>query len=76
MRNTHLKLVLEDEQATDNLVELCNRLVNADVPEEVATALKACYFTALRKDSPGASDAHGTSNRVRGLAVGDALRRV
>ena len=76
LRTTYLKPVLEYEQATTNLVEVATRLANADVPNEATRALKLCFLTALRKGGPGVTDARGPSSRVRGLAVGDCLRRL
>ena len=76
LRTTYLKPVLEYEQATNNLVEVATRLANADVPNEATRALKLCFLTALRKGGPGVTDARGPSSRVRGLAVGDCLRRL
>eukprot|EP00973_Karenia_brevis_P061484 8548642-Karenia_brevis.AAC.1 len=33
-------------------------------------------MTALNKGAPGVSEAHGPSARVRGLAVGEVMRRL
>ena len=35
-----------------------------------------CNMVALNKDAPGHSQAHGSSSRVRGLAVGEVIRRL
>ena len=76
MRLEHLKPLLEDAAASDALAFVCGRYAQAVLPETVARALGLCHLTALKKDSPGACQAHGASSRVRGLAVGDVVRRL
>ena len=75
-RAEHLKPILEDPQATGDLVSVAARFAAADVPHSIARALCLCRMVALNKGTPGLSTAHGPSNRVRGLAVGDSFRRL
>ena len=63
-------------QATGDLVSVAARFAAADVPHSIARALCLCRMVALNKGSPGLSTAHGPSNRVRGLAVGDSFGRL
>ena len=72
----HLKPLLEDPETTDAFTFICGRYAQAAVPQEVGAAMSLCNMTALNKDSPGHSLAHGVSTRVRGLAVGDIVRRL
>ena len=46
------------------------------MPPAIAEAMSLCHMVALNKDAPGHSTAHGPSSRVRGLAVGDVIRRL
>ena len=74
MRNEHLKVILEDQLASNDFARMCNLLANACIPESIKTAVCLCLMTALRKDSAGLSQPHGSSARVRGFAVGDVCR--
>jgi len=75
-RLEHLKPLLEDEGPSDAFAFLCSKYAQAALPSAVAAALSLCHMTALNKDAPGQTHAHGASSRVRGLAVGDVIRRL
>ena len=75
-RAEHLQPLLEDPAATAALQEIAVQLASARVPTPIAEALCLCRMVALRKDAPGVSEAHGSSSRVRGLAVGEVFRRL
>ena len=76
MRMEHLKPLLDDSQHLDCFLSVCTQYARAAMPESIAAALNMCHLTALRKGTMQLSDAHGPSNRVRGLAVGDTIRRL
>ncbi len=61
----HLKVVLDDEYATDLLADAVQRLAEGNVPAAVADALRVGRLTALLMD-------HG---HVRGIVVGDTFGR-
>ena len=75
-RNEHLKPLLENPAATNALQEIAIQLASANVPPEIRDAICLCSLTALQKGAAGVSNAHGPSARVRGLAVGEVLRRL
>ena len=62
----HLKLLLDDSDATDLLVAVCNRLAQGKVPEEVRAALTSARLTAWSKPDGG----------IRGIATGCTVRRL
>ncbi len=62
----HLQVVLDDEPCSALLHEAANHLAQADVPPEIAQAIRLGRMTALRKRDGG----------VRGIVVGDMLRRL
>ena len=63
--NEHLKVLLDDEGATELLVCAAERLAHADVPREIVEALALGSLTALLKEN----------GRVRGIVAGDTFRR-
>ena len=65
-RNEHLKIALEDEHVTADLAEVAQHLAKADVPAEIAQAIRMCRLTAVQK----------TNGKVRGLNAGDSFRRL
>ena len=71
-----LKPLVEDDATWDAFAYVCGKYAQAKVPQEIAAAMGLCNMVALNKDAPGHSQAHGASSRVRGLAVGDAVRRL
>jgi len=75
-RLEHLKPLLEDDTTSDSLTYVCGKYAQAAVPQAVSAALGLCHMTALNKEAPGQTHAHGPSSRVRGLAVGDVIRRL
>ena len=62
----HLKLLLDDSDATDLFVAVCNRIAQGKVPEEVREAFTSARITALSKPDGG----------IRGIATGCTLRRL
>ena len=62
----HLKLLLEDNDTVELLLEAVTSLERASVPVEVTTALMSARLTALTKPDGG----------IRGIATGCALRRL
>ena len=75
-RLEHFKPLLEEEAESDAFAFICSKYAQAAIPATIAGALSLCHMTALNKDAPGQSHAHGPSSRVRGLAVGDVIRRL
>lgn len=63
--NEHLKVLLDDELATDLIAAAAERLAHAQVPEPIVDALSLGSLTALVKDN----------GRVRGIVAGDTFRR-
>ena len=63
--NEHYKVVLDDEEATELLLDAAEKLAQADVPEAVSNAMSLGSLTALRKDD----------GKVRGIVAGDTFRR-
>ena len=61
-----LRLVLDDETTTALFVEVCQHLAQARVPLNIAQAIGLGRMVALTKPNGG----------IRGLVVGDVLRRV
>ena len=55
----HLKLLLDDNDATDLFVAFCNRIAQGKVPEEVRAAFTSARLTALSKPDGG----------IRGIAA-------
>ena len=62
----HLKIVLEEEEMFDLLLEAANSVAQAAVPEEVSAALMSARLTALSKKD----------GRVRGIVSGCSVRRL
>ena len=65
-RNEHLKLAFEDEAAWGRLREIAERLARADVPGEIAAALRMCHTTALVK----------AGGKIRGTSARDSFPRL
>ena len=63
--NEHLKTILDDEAATDLLVDAAELLARAQVPETIVHAIALGSLTASLKDT----------GRVRGIVAGDTFRR-
>ena len=61
-----LRLVLDDETTTALFVEVCQHLAQARVPLNIAQAIGLGRMVALTKPNGG----------IRGLVIGDVLRRV
>ena len=61
-----LKLVLDDEEATQKLVRVAQRLASADLPPGIHQAMGLGRLIALQKPN----------GRVRGIVIGDLLRRL
>ena len=59
-------MLLQDAEAMELLVDAATLLARAHVPPEIQTALAMARLTALRKPDGG----------VRGIATGDAFRRL
>ena len=66
MRAEHLKMLLQHTEAMELLADAATLLARAHVPPEIQTALAMVRLTALRKPDGG----------VRGIATGDAFRRL
>ena len=66
LRFEHLKVLLDEEEATDLLYQLAKSLAQAEVPQEVADTLRKGTLVALQKADGG----------VRGIVVGEVLRRL
>ena len=62
----HLKVLLEDSNTFDLLIEALNSLAQAAVPRVIADVLMSARLTAFAKKDGG----------VRGIATGKNLRRV
>ncbi|CAK9081723.1 132 kDa protein [Durusdinium trenchii] len=60
------KLLLDDAAASHSFQQVCHRLATADIPATIAAAIGLGRMVAIRKASGG----------VRGLVVGDFLRRL
>ena len=60
------KLLLDDAAASHSFQQVCHRLATADIPATTAAAIGLGRMVAIRKASGG----------VRGLVVGDFLRRL
>ena len=61
-----LRLVLDDEGATSQFVAVATRIANAELPAQITEALGLGRLVALQKPN----------GRVRGIVVGDLLRRL
>ena len=61
-----LRLVLDDEGATSQFVAVATRIAHADLPPQITQALGLGRIVALQKPN----------GRVRGIVVGDLLRRL
>ena len=61
-----LRLVLDDEGATSQFVAVATRIANAELPPQITQALGLGRIAALQKPN----------GRVRGIVVGDLLRRL
>ena len=61
-----LKLVLDDEEATQKFVRVAQRLASADLPPGIHQAMGLGRLIALQKPN----------GRVRGIVIGDLLRRL
>ena len=66
MQAEHLKMLLQDAEAMELLADAATLLARAHVPPEIQTVLAMARLTALRKPDGG----------VRGIATGDAFRRL
>jgi len=66
MTTDHLKVLLDDMAAMELLGAAAESFTQADVPQVIARALALARLTALQKQSGG----------VRGIATGDAFRRL
>ena len=65
-RYEHLRVCLEDDEVWSLLVQLLEAFARAEVPEEVASALRLGRLTALKK----------ANGKVRGIVAGSVLRRL
>ena len=65
-RNEFYKLCLEDEEALDSLTDVAECIARGLVPPAIRAALALSQLTAILK----------TNGKVRGIAAGDALRRL
>ena len=65
-RYEHLRVVLDDEEVWDLLVQFLEAFARAEVPADVAAALRLGRLTALKKDN----------GRVRGIVAGSVHRRL
>ena len=63
--NEHLKVLLDDEQATLLITEAAEHLSTADLPKEIADATGLGSLTALLKEN----------GSIRGIVTGDTFRR-
>ena len=61
-----LKLVFDDEEATQKFVRVAQRLASADLPPGIHQAMGPGRLIALQKPN----------GRVRGIVIGDLLRRL
>ena len=61
-----LRLILDEESITNNFVAVATRLAQANIPPAISAALGLGRLVALSKPN----------GRVRGIVVGDLLRRV
>ena len=66
LRFEHLKVLLDDENATDLLYTVAQDLARAELPRETQEVLRTGSLVALQKPDGG----------VRGIVVGETLRRV
>ena len=62
----HLRVLMDDTEGLEELLNAAESLARADVPEEVAESFMTARLTALLKNSGG----------VRGIAAGTTLRRL
>ena len=61
-----LRLVLDDEEATNKLIQVTQQIARAELPDTASQALGLGRLVALQKPN----------GRVRGLVIGDLLRRL
>ena len=61
-----LRLLIDDDTATTNLIRVAGHLAQASIPAEIARAIGLGRMVALTKPN----------GRVRGIVVGDVLRRL
>ena len=61
-----LRLVLDDEEATNKLIQVTQLIARAELPDTASQALGLGRLVALQKPN----------GRVRGLVIGDLLRRL
>lgn len=61
-------MCLEDETAADLLADAAEVLARAEIPQQVAAAVRQARLTALQKPQPRGG--------IRGIATGDSLRRL
>ncbi len=62
----HLKVLLDDSEASDMFCDICQELLDADAPDAAVEAMRLGRLTALRKPNGG----------VRGIVAGDVVRRL
>ena len=65
-RYEYYKLCLEDTTACGLLCDVAEHIARAKIPYLIAAAMRISSLTALNKPD----------NKVRGIAAGDALRRL
>ena len=65
-RYEHLRVLLDDDELWEVLVQLLQAFARAEVPPEVAAALRLGRLTALKKDN----------GRARGIVAGSVFRRL
>ena len=61
-----LRLILDDEEATNKLIQVTQQIARAELPDTASQALGLGRLVALQKPN----------GRVRGLVIGDLLRRL
>ena len=65
-RYEHLRVLLDDDELWELLVQLLQSFARAEVPADVAAALRLGRLTALKKDI----------GKVRGIVAGSVFRRL
>ena len=66
MRYEHLRVLLDDDSGWGRFCQMAQAFARADIPANIAVALRLGRMTALKKDS----------GKVRGIVAGSVIRRV
>eukprot|EP00959_Pyramimonas_sp_CCMP1952_P403287 8450210-Pyramimonas_sp.AAC.1 len=66
MRYEHLRVLLEEEDTWDLSTIMAQSYTPAELPDDIAAALRLGRLTTLKKDN----------GRVRGIVAGSIIRRV